>query len=94
MADAISVGRAKANEYARARDDILASNPQDCRDEPGCKTSGQSRFYWCRSSYENSPKFVRALADKYLPETLQAQINGALSISGGGAKGAGAATAG
>jgi hypothetical protein len=79
MAGAISVGRTKSNEYAQARDDILTSNPEDCAEEAGCKTSVESRFYWCRSSYESSPEFVRALADKYLPEALQVQISGAMT---------------
>ncbi len=71
IANAIPGGRAKASAYAQARDEILASNPNSCAKEPGCTTTGQSRFYWCHSSYENSPEFLRALADKYLPETAE-----------------------
>ncbi len=66
-------GRSKGSQYGEAYDRLLETHSDSCKDEPGCQTSdtGSSRFYKCRSGYESSPEFLRALVDRYIPADRQ-----------------------
>jgi hypothetical protein len=78
-------GWPKSVEYARERDKYRDRYSDRCKDEPGCDVSvaGRfSRFYWCRSAYEGSPGFLRAILDRYIPPSGQAEVESVLGVGG------------
>jgi hypothetical protein len=85
MSESLDGGRAKASVYSRGRARVLGSHPDECKEERGCDSSAVylSRFSYCRSYYESSPEFVRALLDKYVPGPEQSQIGSRVGGSGG-----------
>lgn len=78
--------RSRADEYSQARAKYLKTQQIHCQDEPGCDpsvTGAMSRFFTCRNKYEASPKFLRAVIDKYVPVDQQEGL-GQIANGGGG----------
>jgi hypothetical protein len=83
LSERLPEGRPKSVEYGQARSELRRRQPQSCADEPGCDatvTGALSRLYWCRSTYEGSPQFVRFLLDKYVPAARQADLKQIASV--------------
>ena len=55
----------RGTEYASARDRIVDEISATCRMDKNCN----DRFYFCRTAYESSPTFLRALLDRYFAGT-------------------------